>query len=490
MKKKKILFITPPYHCGVVEVAGRWLPPQFLFLGASARQAGVEPVLYDAMGFWASHDDIIAEMANVNPDYVATSAITATIPDALRVLQNAKNLNPNVVTLLGGVHPTFMDHEILAEHGDTVDYVIRGEGEETLRELLECLEAGGDQKKVYGISFRENGHVARTPPRPLFENLNALGRAWDLIDWTKNYTYYVFPGSRLAAINTSRGCDSECTFCSQQKFWARSWRARSPEDVVEEVQFLHTRLGVDVILLGDEYPTNDRARWEKLLDMLIERRFPIHFLMETRVEDIVRDADIMHKYREAGIVHVYIGVEATNQETLDYIHKDLKVETSKKAIDVLHRHGIVTETSFILGFPEETSESIRCTLELSKWYNPDFAHFLAITPWPYADLYPEVRDYVAVTDYSKYNLIDPIIKPKWMTLEDIDRAMVSCYREFYHGKMKEVLTMGDAFKKDYILTSMKLIMQSSFIVKKMGNLIELPKQMAATMKQLARASGA
>jgi anaerobic magnesium-protoporphyrin IX monomethyl ester cyclase len=176
----------------------------------------------------------------------------------------------------------------------------------------------------------------------------------------------------------------------------------------------------------------------------------------------------MWKYRKAGVVHIYIGIEATDQETLDFIKKEIDVTEGKQALDIIHEHGIITETSFVLGFPDETRKSIERTLKLAQYYNPDNAHFLAITPWPYADMYADVKQYIRVFDYAKYNLIDPIIEPKRMSLLQVDVAIVDCYRKFYMRKLTEVMAMKDEFKRGYLMRAMKLIMSSSFIVKKLG----------------------
>ncbi len=147
---------------------------------------------------------------------------------------------------------------------------------------------------------------------------------------------------------------------------------------------------------------------------------------------------------------------------------------------------MLSETSFVLGFPEETEESVRRTLKASRYFNPDMAHFLAITPWPYSDLYHEVKDHIAVTDYARYNLIEPIIEPDAMTLREIDEAIIRCYRDFYMPKMAAFRKFPDAFRRDYMLSSMKLIMTSSFIVEKMGRLgmpAAMRKIIAATEKR-------
>ena len=105
------------------------------------------------------------------------------------------------------------------------------------------------------------------------------------------------------------------------------------------------------------------------------------------------------------------------------------------------------------------------------------AHFLAITPWPYSDLYDDVREHIEVRDYSRYNLIEPIIRPNSMTLREIDEAIIRCYRDFYMPKMADFMAFPDKFRRDYMLSSMKLIMKSSFIVEKLGRL-GMPEAMA------------
>jgi anaerobic magnesium-protoporphyrin IX monomethyl ester cyclase len=133
--KQRILFITPPFHAGVVEVAGRWVPLYFVYLAGSARAAGLEPIIYDAMTKGVGHREIEEKIRELRPHYVATTAITSTLPDALTVLETAKKVSPGITTLLGGVHPTFMYEEVF-RLSSNVDFIVRGEGEKTLAELL------------------------------------------------------------------------------------------------------------------------------------------------------------------------------------------------------------------------------------------------------------------------------------------------------------------------------------------------------------------
>ncbi len=475
MKKKKVLFITPPFHAGVVEVAGNWVPLYYVYLAGSVRAAGYEAEIYDAMTKKVGYAEIEKRIRYSKPDFVAVAAITCTSPDAIQVLELSKKIDPRIKTIAGGVHASFM-YEEMFHRTRALDFVVRSEGEITVAELLNAITKNKDLSTVKGIAYRNGSTISATAPRALMENLDNLPMAWDLLDWN-DYQYYIIPGSRLGAVDTSRGCDKECTFCSQQKFWLKKWRARSPEDVVRQMLELRDKYRVNVVLFTDDYPTPDRQRWERLLDLLIEKQVNQYILMETRAADIIRDKDILWKYRKAGIIHIYVGTEFTGQESLDYIKKDLSIEESKKALALLREAGIITETSMILGFPDETEDSIARTLELAIEFNPDMAHFLAIAPWPYADIYEDLKPFISVRDYRKYNLIDPIIKPKNMTLRELDKAIVDCYRAFYMNRYADMtLQERDEFKKKYMLTAMKLMMSNSFIKNKIGAVGEMPPE--------------
>jgi anaerobic magnesium-protoporphyrin IX monomethyl ester cyclase len=486
-RRLKVLLVTSPYHSGVVEAAGVWLPLAMVYVAGAARTAGAEVRIYDAMSLWASHEDIARVIAEFEPDVVGTSAITATEPDARVICATAKQWNPAVKTVMGNVHATFCWEQILRDDPN-VDFVIRGEGERTMEELVQAIVAGEGYERIRGLAYRKDGMPVTNEPRLLEPDLDALSPAWDLVDWPL-YFYRPRPEGRLAIASSARGCSQRCSFCSQQKFWGRTWRGRDPLKFVEELELLRDRYGVRVTMLSDETPTSSRERWEAILDLLIERGTGVEILMETRVDDIMRDEAILPKYVQAGVSHVYVGVESTSQSTLDLYQKDIKVNESKRAIELINAHGMISETSFVLGTPEETAASIRKTVELAKWYGPDMAFFLAITPWPYADISPQLDSRVQTRDYRRYNLVEPVMKPDNMTMEEMQSELHRATGQFFHDKFKNLDKLTPE-KRAFMVKVLKLLIENSYLgheMHKMASGAQMPESVRRMLAEIQAA---
>jgi anaerobic magnesium-protoporphyrin IX monomethyl ester cyclase len=462
----RILFVVPPYACWGVQVIGNWPPLYIAYLAQAAVDGGHEARIFDAMNTESSFADIRARIAEHRPSHVmtldylpVTGAIsTATVPAAIEVLRIAKEIAPEIVTLLGGPHPTFLFEEILLDEDSPVDVVLRGEAELTLQDVLAAPDRQGDLRDIPGIAFRDGGEIVVTPVRPHMLDLDVIGPAWDLLDWDA-YHYNIEPWGRMASILTSRGCMMGCSFCSQRQFWRGDWRSRDPEKVVAEIRELVGVHHVEFITLIDAYPTHDRERWERLLDLIIAEDLGVKFLMETRVEDIIRDEDILPKYRRAGIIHLYMGAEAGTDEMLESLNKGTDVAMNKRALDLARDNDIMTEASFMIGGPDETWDSIERTIEVAIRLNPDIAVFPVLTPMPFTPIHEEMKDRIRVFDYSKYNLATPIIEPYAMTMDEVTRALGKCYMTFYAQKMTEVLALPDGFKRRYMLSAFQRMMK-------------------------------
>jgi anaerobic magnesium-protoporphyrin IX monomethyl ester cyclase len=467
--RAKVLLVTPPYHCGVVEAAGTWVPLSLVSAAGGLDRDGYEVEIYDAMSLFATRSDIEAKLRASRPAVVGTTAFTATANEAVAVLAAAKAADPGVVTLLGGVHPTFMWRELLEAPGSPVDFVVLGEGEETAPRLLDAVLDGRSPAGVPGVAWRgPDGGAATSGPRPLAADLDALPAAWHLLDWGI-YTFRPMPGSVSAVVASSRGCLHACSFCSQQKFWGRAWRGKSPEAFVGELERLRRDFKVDVAMLADETPTADRGRWRRILDLLIERRIGMELMLETRADDIVRDRDWLDDYRRAGIMHIYVGVESGSQQTLERFNKKVRTEVNREAIRLINAAGIISETAFVLGMPDETPESIQRTVELAMEYDPDMAFFMAIAPWPYSDIFKELKPFVASRDFADYNLVKAVVEPRAMTRSQVEAELARAFKTFYMRRLERLESLTP-FKRRYMVEVTKLLASHSYLAEQMRGL--------------------
>ncbi len=459
----KILMVQPNYHSGGAEIAGNWTPSWVAYIGGALKQAGFDQVKFvDAMADDIP-DDQIEEIIRKNmPDVVMTTNITPSIFKAQAIMKIAKKVNPKIRTLMGGIHSTFMYPQVLSEAPET-DYIVRGEGEEVTVNLIREIAAGTDKQnrgEITGIAYiDDDGKVFATAAHPVIEDLDTLSPDWSLYDWDK-YIYTPL-NCRLAVPNFARGCPFTCTFCSQWQFWRR-YRARSPKLFVDEIEVLVKQHKVGFFILADEEPTINKQKFVSLCQELIDRKLDVTWGINTRVTDIMRDADLLPFFRKAGLVHVSLGTEAASQMNLNRFRKETTIEENKLAIKLLQKNGIVAEAQFVMGLEHETPETIEETYQLCKDWDPDMANWTIYTPWPFSDLFKELGDRVDVRDYSKYNFVTPIIKPDNMEREDVLKLVLKSYARFYARKtFFGYPWIKDPYVRKYMLGCLKAFAQTT-----------------------------
>lgn len=463
----RILLIHPNYHSGGAEIAGNWPPSWAAYLAGSLRNAGYTDVRFvDAMTNNLSDDQVRDILAREMPDVVGLTAITPSIYKAERLLQIAKEENPDVVTLLGGIHATFMFQQVLAE-APWIDAIVRGEGEEILTDVIRTIDDGqwpSGRRDIRGIAYRdeETHQIVATEAAPTIKDVDQIDPDWSILEWEK-YTY--IPLNRRVAIpNMARGCPFTCSFCSQWKFW-RDYRIRDPKKVVDEIEMLYRRYDVRFFILADEEPTINRKKFVQFCEELIARGLPEHVQwgINTRVTDILRDEEILPFYRKAGLIHVSLGTEAAAQLKLDRFNKETKVADNKRAVQLLLEAGIVVEAQFIVGLENETAETLEETYQMAEDWKPDLANWSMYTPWPFSDLFQEIRDKVEIYDFEKYNFVTPIIKPQALDRGELLDRVMSNYRRFY---MKKALFSypwsGTGARRRYLLGCLWAFMKAGF----------------------------
>ncbi|MZP29323.1 magnesium-protoporphyrin IX monomethyl ester anaerobic oxidative cyclase [Heliobacterium undosum] len=456
----RILMIQPNYHCGGAEIAGNWPPSWAPYIGGSLKAAGYTNMKFiDAMTEDLP-DDVLAEIIRKNqPDVVMASAITPMIYKAQDTLRIAKKSNPTCKTILGGIHPTFMYSQILTETPE-IDYIVRGEGEEIIVNLMNAIAAGSDlkdRKDIMGIAYMEDGKVVATPAHPPIKNLDGLTPDWSILDWDKYI--YIPLNCRVAVPNFARGCPFTCRFCSQWKFW-RTYRVRHPKKFVDKIETLVKDHKVGFFILADEEPTINRDKFVAMCQELIDRKLDVHWGINTRVTDILRDAHLLPFYRKAGLVHISLGTEAATQMNLDRFRKETTMEENKRAIDMIKANGMVAEAQFIMGLENESPKTIEETFQLARYWDADMVNWNMYTPWPFSELFEELGDKVEVRDYSKYNFVTPIMQPDEMDREDVLKGVLRSYARFYMRKsFLDYPFIKDPFKRKYMMGCLKAFLK-------------------------------
>lgn len=412
-KIKKIFLILPPYTIPATMPKRVQPPLGIAYLGAYLEQNGYEVELCDTLIEGFDHSEIVYEdfiryglsdeairekIQKFKPDVVGISCLfTIQAKSAYRICQIIKELNPDILTIMGGAHSSAMSEEVLAQ--GTVDFVIPGEGEITFLRLLQTIENGEDRNKVPGIIFMHEGSMVRTPPATFLMELDQLPMpARHLLPMEEYFKKDRPHGTatryrRSTPIITSRGCPAKCTFCSIHTVWGREFRGRSGQNVVEELEFLADRYQIKEIQIEDDNLTYSKPRAHDLLDRVIEANLDLSFTTPNGIAAWVLDRPLLEKLRKAGFYRLTIAIESGNEKVLhDIVKKPLKLKKVQEVVSISKDLGFELDTFFVVGFPGETKEQMQDTFNFANNLDVDNAKFFIATPYPGTELYQIAKD--------------------------------------------------------------------------------------------------
>lgn len=484
----RILIINPPHESIGSRMPGEMLPPLgLLSIGGPLIDDGHAVTLIDGDVDELPLQEIVRRAVEQRPEaiLIGHNGSTSAHPSVAALIRLLRPLMPAVWFLYGGVFPTYHWRECLDELPQ-IDVIVRGEGEETTRRLMRALcvpppqregvgggetpqadslrlralflslllqseeplerhhasgvpptpdpspqEGGGIRtlEQIPGLAFRRGGKPTATPPAPMIQNLDDYRVGWELIDHAR-YSYY--GGKRGVVVQFSRGCPHLCSYCGQRGYWTR-WRHRDPKKFAAELGRLYREHGVTMISFADENPTTSKKVWRALLKAIIAENCKFTMIATLRADDIVRDADILHLYRQAGFERFLIGMEHTDEATLKKVRKGSETKTDREAIRLLRRNGILSLMSCVFGFYEERDRDYFKVFRQLISYDPDQIITLYVTPHRWTPFFAEEKDRPVIQlDQKRWDYKHQVLASRH----------VPAWRSFLWVKLIEVLVQA------------------------------------------------
>jgi anaerobic magnesium-protoporphyrin IX monomethyl ester cyclase len=472
----KILFVEPPRNSWFV--MGEYLPPPsaLLILAAFVERElpDVELDIVDCQADQLDWKGLEKYIALTDPCMILTSGFTTNAYSCARTCEIAKKINKDIVTIVGGVHFSFTPEESLQIFPE-IDYIVRGEGELTLVDLIRTILNKKKINDVLGISFQKNKKIIHTQQRPLIENLDSLPYpAYHLVE--KNLRRYHF--TMMAGRNTpymilegARGCEYQCSFCTQWIHWGGRWRTKSAKRIADEIEFLNETYGGIFLWFTDDN-MNLGLRGKPLYNELHQRlcKDEVMLFFQARIDDIASNPDSIKKLREVGTHWILCGVETNSQEILNEYKKGIKTQDAYQAMKIMSQNDIFSQAMFVIGARRDTHESIERLREYSHDLTPDIAIYTALTPFPGTSYYETAKKngWIEDTNYANYDMAHAIMPTESLTKKEVQTELWDCYRSFYGSITKNIARV---LSKNKLKRTVYRHMAGQYVLEKFRRLI-------------------
>jgi anaerobic magnesium-protoporphyrin IX monomethyl ester cyclase len=428
-RKIRALLVSPP-------PASRWAFVDYqsptiglAYLAAVLQKEGHEVRVIDAPALHQTYSHIAQIIGSFQPDLVGVTAVSATFNSALQVAQIAKQANPKTLTVLGGPHVSIAEDQFLLQHPE-VDFVVKGEGEQTIIELARYAanRNASDPNGIEGIAFAKNGQVTHTKNRACIQNLDSLPYpSWQLFPLIK-YRLFMKIG---VPMQTSRGCTSQCSFCTIPSMAGNTYRARSPKSIVDEMQYVKANYHADYVTFTDEVFTYDKQHVAGICDEIAARRIKLPWDCQTRV-DLV-SPELLARMKAANCQCINFGIESGSQQILNATHKGTTVKQNADAIRWAKEAGLSVTVSLALGYPGETQETLMETIEFIRRTQPDDLYLFLATPFPSTQLREVVSDsgWKMSQDWNTYEMQTASFDNPDIPFDQINKAREIFYNQLY-----------------------------------------------------------
>jgi radical SAM superfamily enzyme YgiQ (UPF0313 family) len=358
-------------------------------------------------------------------DLVGISTLTILAPRAYQIVKKikriAKDMKRKILVVMGGPHPTFLPEEALFSGAD---FVVRHEGEETLKELVENLQGRGSKslEEIQGLSYWEGEEIKHNPDRPLIKDLDEIPLPdFSLVEGSERINF--------VPLQTSRGCPHNCEFCSVVQMFGRQIRYRGPESIVEEIK--RTKPGRHIFINDDNFSANPK-RTLTLLEAMKRAGIKREWSTQETV-GIAWKKEIMKLMRETGCMRLYQGLESFNPEALKEWGKPQTPEQIKEALTIIHDYGFLIHGMFVLGGDADTPDTIRETVNSALHYGIDTAQFFILVPPPGTKLHQRLNQAGRILDrdWSHYDGQHVVFTPQQMSPWQLQKLAIEAFQRFY-----------------------------------------------------------
>lgn len=414
----------------------RVLPLGLLAIGSVLKRAGHEIKILDLRISHSPDEELESVIKSFDPAVVGIGVMTIECKYGFIDAEKVKRIKPEVTVIFGGPHCSHEPRFIL--NNEYVDLMVSGEGDLTIVELIRALEDGGDVSNIPGIAYKKDGTYIRTAERPVIRNLDTLTQEYDLIDLERYFNFQcsmdffpVFRDRRFIPLMTSRGCPFKCTYCHD--IFDKSIQYRSPEVVVDEMEYLLKTYGIREFHIVDDVFNVNMKRAKIVLDAIIKRNLNVHISFPNGLRADFFDDELIDKMRRAGVYRMAIGIESGSQRIQDMIKKDLDIGILHGVIDKLTRARISVHGFFMLGFPTETRSEMEETIDFACNLGLTTANFSLVIPNPGTDLrqtFIESRER-NFEDFSEYTFDAASCNASEVEGEELIKLKREANRRFY-----------------------------------------------------------
>jgi len=444
MSEFKALLISPPLDNMVememsknlVSAMGSYPPLGLLYIATYLKKFAdfkVQIGIIDCPTGKIDYRELTRRIKEYAPDMIGVTACTPTIADTILTTRLAKEINPEVITVVGGHHIYCYPEETLLE--DSIDFIIKGEGEVSFLKLASSLLHKYPLYDIDGIGFNDNGAIYLNEKSAFIDDLNSLPFPDRDMLPRNGYRCSVGSQNRVATLISSRGCPHECTFCySPQKVY----RSRSTENVLSEIKYL-VGLGFNEFFFFDELFNATTDRVIDIAEAIISENLRIKWSFRGRVDNITQE--MLKISKRSGCSRIHFGIETSSDAALKILNKKTSIGMISSSVELTRRNKIITVGNFMIGLPEESKEQIMQAFDFARKLRFDYIEIGIFTAYPHTKLYNERiekglkgRDIwreFAKDPFGDYKALIPPICSDRLNRKDLESLMKSGYLRYY-----------------------------------------------------------